>query len=454
MAKDKSHYECSSCGASAAKWAGQCPGCGEWNTLTEVADQPDAGPQKNRFSALNKARPVETLSDIEEQDCVRAPTGIEEFDRVLGGGLVQGGVALLAGDPGIGKSTLMLQASEALSRDMKVLYVSGEESTAQIKLRAARLGLSGQRIRVMSEICLETVLATLAKEQSGFVAIDSIQTMYSSALTSAPGSVSQVRECAAHLTRYAKMTGTSVLLIGHSTKDQSIAGPRTLEHVVDVVAFMAGEPGSAYRLLRASKNRFGSTNEVGVFALLDTGMKCVSNPSAIFLSMHKAPAPGSCVMVTMEGTRPLLVEVQALVDTGGPSPRRLSVGLERDRLAMLLAVMHKHADLTTADQDVFVNAVGGVRITEPAADLAVMMAIQSSLRGKALPKGMFAFGEVGLSGEVRPAPRGQERLREAAKLGFSIAVTPQANVPKVSIEGLQIHGVDRVEEAMDLIRTF
>ncbi|MFM8346113.1 MAG: DNA repair protein RadA, partial [Betaproteobacteria bacterium] len=396
--------------------------------------------------------PVARLADIEAQDVQRTPTGQDELDRALGGGIVPGGVVLIGGDPGIGKSTLLLQAAESLSRQLQVLYVTGEESGAQVALRARRLGLGGAQVQVLAEIQLERILAAIAQHEPAFVIIDSIQTLYSDQLTSAPGSVAQVRECAAHLTRTAKATGCAMVLVGHVTKEGALAGPRVLEHIVDTVLYFEGDTHSSFRLVRAIKNRFGAVNEIGVFAMTDKGLKAVSNPSAIFLSTHEAPVPGSCVLVTLEGTRPLLVEIQALVDSGGPSPRRLSVGLERDRLAMLLAVLHRHAGVACMDQDVFVNAVGGVRISEPAADLSVLLAIQSSLRGKALPRGFLAFGEVGLAGEVRPAPRGQERLKEAAKLGFSTAIVPKANLPKRPIEGLQVHGVDRIEEAMGLVR--
>jgi DNA repair protein RadA/Sms len=333
-----------------------------------------------------------------------------------------------------------------------VLYVTGEESGAQVALRARRLGLGGEQVRVMAEISLERILATLDAEQPAFCVIDSIQTLYSEQLSSAPGSVAQVRECAAHLTRVAKASGITLVLVGHVTKDGSLAGPRVLEHIVDTVLYFEGDTHSSFRLVRAIKNRFGAVNEIGVFAMTERGLKGVANPSAIFLSTHAEPVAGSCVLVTLEGTRPMLVELQALVDSGGPSPRRLSVGLERDRLAMMLAVLHRHAGVNCMDQDVFVNAVGGVRISEPAADLAVMLAIQSSLRGKALPRGFIAFGEVGLAGEIRPAPRGQERLKEAAKLGFSVALVPKANLPKKAIEGLTIHAVERIEDAIARLR--
>jgi DNA repair protein RadA/Sms len=451
MARDKTEFTCSDCGTTSPKWLGKCPGCGAWNTLVEGAAEP-AGGARHRFQALARSAPVTTLAEIEASDVMRTPTGQDELDRVLGGGIVPGGVVLIGGDPGIGKSTLLLQAADALSQRMKVLYVSGEESGAQTALRARRLGLDGSKVRVLAEIQLERILATLEAEAPAFCVIDSIQTLYSDQLTSAPGSVAQVRECAAQLTRTAKARGVAVVLVGHVTKEGALAGPRVLEHIVDTVLYFEGDPHSSFRLVRAIKNRFGAVNEIGVFAMTERGLKGVSNPSAIFLSTHGEPVPGACVLVTLEGTRPLLVEVQALVDSGGPSPRRLSVGLDRDRLAMLLAVLHRHAGVACLDQDVFVNAVGGVRISEPAADLAVMLAIQGSLRGRPLPRGFFAFGEVGLAGEVRPAPRGQERLKEAAKLGFSVALVPKANAPKRPIEGLTVHAVDRVDEAMDVVR--
>ncbi len=459
MAKEKSIYTCNDCGASSTRWLGKCPSCGAWNSLIEsVAEAPSTG--KNRlgaaFSALAPSSQVRPLAAIEAVEVARTSTGQPELDRVLGGGIVEGGVVLIGGDPGIGKSTLLLQALDALQRaQLNALYVTGEESGAQVALRANRLGIMGSQVSVLAEIQLEKIISTLASQQPAVAVIDSIQTVYSDQLTSAPGSVAQVRECAAHLTRYAKASGCAIVLVGHVTKDGQLAGPRVLEHMVDTVLYFEGDTHSSFRLIRAIKNRFGAVNEIGVFAMTERGLKGVSNPSAIFLSQHTQPVPGSCVMVTLEGTRPMLVEIQALVDSGGPSPRRLSVGLERDRLAMLLAVLHQHAGVATGDQDVFVNAVGGVRISEPAADLAVMLAITSSLRGKPLPKGFIAFGEVGLAGEVRPAPRGQERLKEAAKLGFSVAVVPKANAPKKTdkaFEGLTIHAVERVDEAMALVR--
>ena len=449
MNKAKSLYTCSECGGTSPKWLGKCPSCNAWNTLIESVAE---APGKHRYQSLVSAQPVATLADIDAAEVECQPTGIDELDRVLGGGIVAGGVVLIGGDPGIGKSTLLLQALDALSRNLRTLYVTGEESGAQVALRSRRLGLDGSQVRVIAEIQLEKIIATIAAEQPAVCVIDSIQTVYSEQLTSAPGSVAQVRECAAQLTRTAKSSGVSIVLVGHVTKDGALAGPRVMEHIVDTVLYFEGDTHSSFRLVRAIKNRFGAVNEIGVFAMTERGLRGVSNPSAIFLSTHGDPVPGSCVLVTIEGTRPMLVEVQALVDSGSSSPRRLSVGLDRDRLAMMLAVLHRHAGINSLDQDVFVNAVGGVRISEPAADLAVMLAIQSSLRGRALPRGFFAFGEVGLAGEVRPAPRGQERLKEAAKLGFSVALVPKANAPRKPIEGLTVHAVERIEQAIELAR--
>jgi len=454
MAKDKSIFTCNECGGTSPKWLGKCPSCAAWNTLVESSAVAESG-VRNRFASLAGTAQVAVLADIEASDVDRTPTGHSELDRVLGGGIVQGGVVLIGGDPGIGKSTLLLQALDSLQRaGKKTLYVTGEESGAQVALRSRRLGLDASQVSVLAEIQLEKILGALGSQQPDVAVIDSIQTVYSDQLTSAPGSVAQVRECAAHLTRAAKSAGVCIVLVGHVTKEGALAGPRVLEHMVDTVLYFEGDTHSQFRLVRAIKNRFGAVNEIGVFAMTEKGLKGVSNPSAIFLSQHAEPVPGSCVMVTLEGTRPLLVEIQALVDSGGPSPRRLSVGLDRDRLAMLLAVLHRHAGVACMDQDVFINAVGGVRIGEPAADLAVMLAISSSLRGKPLPKGFIAFGEVGLAGEVRPAPRGQERLREAAKLGFTQAIVPKANAPKKPMDGMTVHAVERVEEALQIVRSW
>lgn len=448
--KAKTVFVCTECGADSPRWEGRCPQCQEWNTLQEIALEPaTSSVAVNRYESLAGATPVQSLSDIQAREIPRQPTGLSELDRALGGGLVDGGVILIGGDPGVGKSTLLLQAMSALASVVPVLYVTGEESAEQVALRARRLELPTDGVDLLAEIQLEHITQTLLERKPKVAVIDSIQTLYSSQLTAAPGSVSQVRECAAQLTRLAKQHGIAMVLIGHVTKDGSLAGPRVLEHIVDTVLYFEGDSQSSYRLVRAFKNRFGAVNELGVFAMTDKGLRGVTNPSALFLSRHQQQVAGSCVMATQEGTRPLLVEIQALVDTAHvPNPRRLSVGLEGARLSMLLAVMNRHAGIVTHDQDVFVNAVGGVRITEPAADLAVLLAIMSSLNNRPLPKGLIVFGEVGLAGEIRPAPRGQERLREAAKLGFSIALIPQVNAPKHPIEGLEIWAVDRIEDAV------
>lgn len=450
MAKAKSLHVCGECGGTSLKWQGQCPHCGAWNTLTETRAETSG----HRYSPLaGTTAGVQALREVPAREGLHRATGIEEFDRALGGGFVEGGVVLIGGDPGIGKSTLLLQALAAMSARHRVLYVSGEESASQVALRARRLGLEKTELRLLAEIALADILAALAAERPEVAVIDSIQTLYSAELQSAPGSVAQVRECAAQLTRAAKQSGTSLVFVGHVTKEGSLAGPRVLEHMVDTVLYFEGDTHSAFRLVRAVKNRFGAVNELGVFAMTDKGLRGVSNPSALFLSQHAENVAGSCVLVTQEGTRPLLVEIQALVDGAhAPNPRRLCVGIEQQRLALLLAVLHRHAGIATFDQDVFVNAVGGVRIQEPAADLAVLLAVVSSLRNRPLPQGLIAFGEVGLAGEIRPAPRGQERLREAAKLGFSLAVIPKANAPRQAIEGLEIVAVDRLELALEAIK--
>jgi len=446
----KVHYVCSACGASAAKWQGQCGQCQAWNTLVETAVH---APASRHVAGLAPAAAVQALGSVTARELDRTATGIDEFDRVLGGGLVDGGVVLIGGDPGIGKSTLLLQALANLSGRMTSLYVSAEESTQQIALRARRLQLETRNLKVLAEIQLEKIEASLRELKPAVVVIDSIQTVYSDAFASAPGSVAQVRECAAQLTRYAKSSGAVVVLVGHVTKEGAIAGPRVLEHIVDTVLYFEGDTHSSFRLVRAFKNRFGAVNELGVFGMTEHGLKEVTNPSALFLSPRGAAVSGACVLATQEGTRPLLVEVQALVDSAqAPSPRRLSVGLEQNRLAMLLAVLHRHAGIACFDQDVFVNAVGGLRISEPGADLAVLLAIGSSVRDKPLPAGLVAFGEVGLAGEVRPAQRGQERLREAAKLGFRRAIVSRGNRPRQPIDGIEVVAVDRVEEAIGWAR--
>jgi len=464
MAKARVEYVCTECGGVAPKWQGRCTACGSWNTLQEsVASDPrssaGAGGQGDRRHALVDASELQALNAISAEETPRFTSGIEEFDRVLGGGLVPGAVVLIGGDPGIGKSTLLLQSLASIAADSAALYVTGEESTAQVALRARRLGLGESAMPVLAETQLERIAAMLSQHKPRVAVIDSIQTLFTDALPSAPGSVAQVRECAAQLTRIAKRDSLTIILVGHVTKEGQLAGPRVLEHMVDCVLYFEGEAHSAFRLIRAFKNRFGAVNELGVFAMTDRGLRGVINPSAMFLAQHDRRVPGSCVLVTQEGSRPLLVEIQALVDSAhAPNPRRLSVGLEANRLAMLLAVAHRHAGLVTFDQDVFVNAVGGVRIVEPAADLAVLFAIVSSLRNRPLGAdcegGLAVFGEIGLAGEIRPAPRGQERLREVSKLGFARVIVPRANTPKAGSrgapEGLEILAVDRVDQALDL----
>lgn len=458
--KARVEYVCTECGGTALRWQGQCPHCRAWNTMKEfkVAQGGGAAARFANATAAPVGRgfvdvsgALQDLSEVNIEEVPRTLTGIGEFDRVMGGGLVNGCVALIGGDPGIGKSTLLLQVMARLvAAGRRGLYVSGEESSSQIALRARRLMLEPKGLVLMSEIELEKIEEVIKSKKPEFVVIDSIQTIFSSALDSAPGSVSQVRECAARLTRIAKSLGTTLIFVGHVTKEGSLAGPRVLEHIVDTVLYFEGDQHSNFRLVRAFKNRFGAVNELGVFAMTDHGLRGVSNPSAIFLSEYKANVPGSSVLVTQEGTRPLLVEIQALVDaTHLPTPRRLAVGLDAQRLSMLLAVLHRHAGVALFDQDVFVNAVGGVKITETASDLALLAAIYSSFTNKPIARGVILFGEVGLSGEIRPSPRGQERLREAAKLGFSRAIIPRANAPKQPIEGLDVVAVDRLSDALD-----
>ena len=463
MAKAKSTgFFCRECGYESSKWMGQCPACKAWNTMVEAPSAPaSSGTAAGRYAAAAsltaapgkrvsaQAKPV-SLDEIELSDTDRTRTGFAELDRVLGSGVVRGSLVLVGGDPGIGKSTLLLQVCRNLAgQEQKVLYVSGEESLKQIKLRASRIGTVSGPLSFLSETNLDTIAEVIREVRPDVVVIDSIQTIFSSQLDSAPGSVSQVRECAARLTRMAKTVGTTLIFVGHVTKDGSLAGPRILEHIVDTVLYFEGDQHSNFRLVRAFKNRFGAVNELGVFAMTDHGLRGVTNPSAIFLSEYKSDIPGSSVLVTQEGTRPLLVEIQALVDaTHLPAPRRLALGVDSQRLAMLLAVLHRHAGVGCFDQDVFVNAVGGVKISEPAADLALLCAIYSSIRNKPLRRGLVVFGEVGLAGEIRPAPRGQERLREAAKLGFAKAVIPRANAPRTPVEGLEVIAVDRLSDAL------
>jgi DNA repair protein RadA/Sms len=464
MAKAKTAYVCNQCGAEYGKWQGQCEACGAWNTLSEfVVESAKPGVvRRSSYAGAAAQAQITPLTELATQTDTRAQIGIGELDRVLGGGLVEGSVVLVGGDPGIGKSTLLLQTLGALGARMKSLYVSGEESLAQIAARAQRLGLPLEPLRCLAETCVERILESVQKEFFGaksatqkdvprVLVIDSIQTIWTELLTAAPGSVSQVRESAAKLVRYAKETGTSIFLVGHVTKEGGIAGPRVLEHMVDAVLYFEGEAGSRFRILRAFKNRFGAVNELGVFAMGDKGLREVPNPSAIFLSAHNAPTPGSAVMVTREGTRPLLVEVQALVDQSSlGNPRRVALGLEQNRLAMLLAVLHRHGGAAVYDQDVFVNVVGGIRVQETAADLPVLLAVLSSFRDRALPDKLVAFGEVGLSGEIRPVPNGEERLREAATHGFLKAIVPKANAPKkLKMGEMEIVPVERLREALE-----
>ena len=450
-AKSRSAYVCGECGASYGQWQGQCGDCGQWNTLTEVALAGTAATKAGRggYAGAAESRII-ALQDASVEVQARLHTGLQELDRVLGGGLVEGSVVLVGGDPGIGKSTLLLQAMASLACGCKALYVSGEESLGQVAGRAQRLGLPAAQLLALAETSIEKILAHCETARPKVLVADSIQTLWSEQLAAAPGSVSQVRECAARLVRFAKETGTSVFLVGHVTKEGGIAGPRVLEHMVDAVLYFEGESGSRFRILRAFKNRFGAVNELGVFAMADKGLKEVPNPSAIFLAGHSQHAPGSVVLVTREGTRPLLVEVQALVDQSPmPNPRRVTLGLEQNRLAMLLAVMHRHGGIGVSDQDVFVNVVGGIRVQETAADLPVLLAVLSSLKDRPLAEKTVAFGEVGLSGEIRPVPNGEERLKEAAMHGFKRAIVPKANAPKRGQFGdMEVIAVERLMDAL------
>ncbi|HSX20175.1 MAG TPA: DNA repair protein RadA, partial [Gammaproteobacteria bacterium] len=435
MAKVKHAYACRECGASAPKWAGQCADCGEWNTLTEIV----ITATNDRFQNYAGAGDVSltSLANVPAMQEVRIQTGLDELDRVLGGGLVTGSVILIGGDPGIGKSTLLLQTLSHLSEHHKALYVTGEESLQQVKLRAQRLGLEKLALDLLTETSVESILATAQQVQPAFMVLDSIQTMYTTQIQAAPGSITQVRESTAQLVRFAKQTGTAVLLVGHVTKDGAIAGPRVLEHMVDTVLYFEGDPDGRFRMLRAVKNRFGAVNELGIFAMTDKGLKEINNPSAIFLSRSEVAVCGSVVMVTWEGSRPMLIEIQALVDESHlGNPRRVTVGLDQNRLALILAVLHRHAGVISYNQDIFVNVVGGVRVTETGIDLAAALAVVSSLKNKPLPNDLVVFGEIGLSGEIRPVQSGQDRLKEAVKLGFTQAIVPKANAPKKDIAGL------------------
>ncbi|MDT0497664.1 DNA repair protein RadA [Algiphilus sp. W345] len=447
MAKQRSIYVCQSCGATAPKWAGQCPECGEWNTLVEsVSDTRRGG-----YAGSSPVPEVQTLESISAENAPRVSTGMPEVDRVLGGGIVPGAVCLIGGDPGIGKSTLLLQVLAAVQGRLPTLYVTGEESLSQVSLRARRLGLTRMDLPVLAETRVEAILQAMAVNAPGFVVIDSVQTLSSDSLDSAPGSVSQLRECSAQLVRFAKNQGCSIVLVGHVTKEGAIAGPRVLEHMVDTVLYFEHDPGSRFRIIRAVKNRFGAVNELGVFAMGDDGLKEVANPSALFLSRHEEAVPGSVIMVTRQGSRPLLVEVQSLVDTShGSQPRRVALGLEGNRLNMLMAVMHRHGGISLADQDVFANVVGGMRIQETAADLPLLMAALSSLRGRPVPMDTVVFGEVGLAGEIRPVAAGEERLQEAVKHGFRRALVPAANQPRRSAKlDMEIVPLQRLSQAID-----
>ena len=451
MAKTRTVFVCSSCGADSPRWQGQCPACSEWNTLS--AYHPPAASRHKGAARAPVGQAPRGLAEVAAEDAPRLATGMMEFDRVLGGGLVAGSVTLIGGEPGIGKSTLLLQAGAALAATVPVLYATGEESVRQVGLRAQRLGVAGAPLQLLAETAVEAVLEQAAAAAARVLVIDSIQTMTTEAVESAAGSVSQLRECAARLVGHAKRTGAAVLLIGHVTKEGIIAGPRVLEHMVDAVLYFESDSGSRYRLIRAVKNRFGAANEIGVFAMGEHGLKEVRNPSAIFLSRHEQPVAGSVVTVAREGTRQMLIEVQALVDaSNATNPRRVAVGLDANRVAMLLAVLHRHAGLALHGHDVFVNVVGGVRLGETAADLPVLLAALSSLENRALPQELVSFGEIGLAGEIRPVPFGEERLREAAKHGFRRAVVPRANEPRKPIEGMRVTGVARLSEAIAALK--
>jgi DNA repair protein RadA/Sms len=448
-AKAKVVYTCGECGGQQPKWGGQCPACGAWNSLSET---PLAESQPNtRFAGFAPTQPAQALGQVAISELERLPTGLAELDRVLGGGLVAGSVVLIGGDPGIGKSTLLLQSMAELSKHQRALYVTGEESAQQVALRARRLGLQADALQLLAENRIEAALEAVRRDPPAVLVVDSIQTVFTDMLQSAPGSVAQVRECAAQLVRYAKQTGAVVFMIGHVTKEGTLAGPRVLEHMVDTVLYFEGESSSSFRILRAIKNRFGAVNEIGVFAMTEKGLREVGNPSAMFVSRHEHEVAGSVVLATQEGTRPLLVEVQALVDNSQlANPRRLTVGLDHNRLAMLLAVLHRHAGIGMSDQDVFVNVVGGVRVLEPAADLSILLAVVSSYHNRPLDGHTIVFGEVGLAGEVRPVQRGQDRIREAGKLGYKRALVPKANCPKKPPKDIEVVPIQRISEAVEL----
>lgn len=453
MGKSKTAYVCSDCGADYAKWQGQCVSCREWNTLTRLsigAKRSQSVMRSAGFTGITAE--AKTLDQIDLQRVPRLITGIKEFDRVLGGGLVPGSAVLIGGSPGAGKSTLLIQIMCAMAQHHTALYVTGEESLQQIAMRANRLNLPVDKLQVMTETNVEVIQQCASKLQPKLLVVDSIQVMFREDVDSAPGSVAQVRESASLLIRYAKQTDTVLLLVGHVTKDGSLAGPKVLEHMIDCFIMLEGENDSRYRTLRGSKNRFGAVNELGIFAMTDRGMMEVKNPSAIFLSRTEDLLSGSLVMVVWEGTRPLLVEAQALVDQSSlENPRRVAVGFETNRLAMLLAVLHRHGGLFVGDQDVFVNVVGGIRVTETGSDLALLLAVVSSLRDKPLSRDLVVFGEVGLSGEIRPVPNGQERLQEAAKHGFRRAIIPKGNAPKKKLDDIEVITVSKLAEALNAI---
>lgn len=454
MAKQKSVFTCSQCGAQSNKWAGQCFQCNAWNSVAEDTLVLLDSAKQQRFAGYSgtQTNKITRLAEVEIDQEIRIPSSLSELDRVLGGGLVPGSVVLIGGDPGIGKSTLLLQTLATLSQSHRALYITGEESLAQVSMRARRLDLNAENLLLLTETHIEKIISIAQQEKPLVLVIDSIQTMYTDILNSAPGSVSQVRESAAQLVQFAKRAGIAVFLVGHVTKDGTLAGPRVLEHMVDTVLYFEGQSDSRFRVIRAIKNRFGAVNELGVFGMTDKGLREISNPSAIFLSRSVKAVPGSIVMVTWEGSRPLLVEVQALVNESHlGNPRRVTLGLEQNRLAMLLAVLHRHGNVPTYNQDVFINVVGGVRVTETAADLAVIAAVMSSLKDRPLPPDWIIFGEVGLAGEIRPVQSGQERLREAAKHGYKRAIVPFANVGKKTPDNMEVIPVKDIAEAISYL---